>query len=125
MSDELLNAVESGDVGSVEKLLEEGADINYADEDGVTPLMIATQANSIDMIKVVIEKGAAIDTKEKKLGVTALMLAAFLGHAEVAKELLSAGANIYETDNNGQVALRHAQVQGHDNVVEVFKNHNP
>jgi cytohesin len=58
--------------------------------------------------------GAAYDEN----GVTALMLAARMGHADVADTLLAAGANPSATADDGTTALLESVARGHVAIVE-------
>jgi len=56
-------------------VLDYGADINYHEYEMVftqqeTPVMVATQRNSIDLVKWLVEKGADITIKSKVWGKT-------------------------------------------------------
>lgn len=73
----LCNAIIKGDVATVKKFIEYGADVNES-ANGTTPLMLAARYNKVEIIKLLIEKGARIDTKDDK-GFTALK------YAEISK----------------------------------------
>lgn len=51
----------SGALGVVKLLLEQGADINAKDEDGLTPLQIANRMDELDVAKLLMEYGADIE----------------------------------------------------------------
>ncbi|KAH6902429.1 ankyrin repeat-containing domain protein [Coprinopsis sp. MPI-PUGE-AT-0042] len=53
-------------------------------------------------------------------GHTALMLAAMMGHANIAQMLLDAGAKVNAIDNQGYSALMAASMRGHLEVVQVL-----
>lgn len=59
----------------VKRLLDHGADINAADEDGDTPLIFALRANRESIVHLLLERGADAQQPDK-LGRTPLMLAA-------------------------------------------------
>jgi ankyrin repeat protein len=54
-------------------------------------------------------------------GKTALMLAALFGHEEVAKLLLSRGANPEIADKQGNTAMSLAKAQGNQAMVQLLK----
>jgi ankyrin repeat protein len=66
-------AVSKGDIESVKKFLEYGADVNEK-SNGMSPLMIAARYNKVEIIKILISKGAHLDEKDEN-GFTALKYA--------------------------------------------------
>jgi ankyrin repeat protein len=58
-------AIAKGDIETVKKLIEYGADVNET-SDGMTPLMYAARYNKVDIAKYLIEKGARADIKDEK-----------------------------------------------------------
>jgi ankyrin repeat protein len=57
-SDQLVTAVHDGDINAVRRALAAGADVNYEDEDGDTPLMTASYLGQLDIVKLLIKRGA-------------------------------------------------------------------
>jgi len=51
-------AAEEGHAVVVNKLLEAGADVNHAGEDGITPLMRAASSGRLDVVRILVEAGA-------------------------------------------------------------------
>jgi ankyrin repeat protein len=89
-------------------LLDGGADIHIAaDKTGNTPLHVAAQNGSLDLVEKLIAKGADVNarTNESKRGrarlgprgpggrSTPLLLAARSGHVDVMEALIKAGAD--------------------------------
>ena len=58
-----------GDLDTVKKLIEFGADVNQK-SNGMTPAMYAAKYNRVEILKLLIEKGANIE-KESDKGMTA------------------------------------------------------
>ena len=76
-----------------EILLERGAQIDAQSEDrGYSPLMDATQAGSADLVELFLAEGARPDLTSKD-GQTALVVAVGRNDAEVARLLVSGGAD--------------------------------
>ena len=69
-----------GDVQKGRELIDKGADLNPGG--GIPPLSLAVTAKRLDMIAMLIEKGANVNGKGL-MGMTALMLAADAGSVEV------------------------------------------
>lgn len=96
MRPEICIAVESGDIGEVSRLLQAGANVNTTDSVRQTPLSIACNTGNLEIVRILIESGAAVDDGVDKNSVhmTPLMHAAASGHAEIIKLLLDNGAEI-------------------------------
>lgn len=71
----LCTAIVKGDLVTVKKFLEYGSDVNET-SNGVTPLMLAARYNRVDIIVILLEKGAKVGTKDNR-GYTALQYAEF------------------------------------------------
>ena len=54
-------AAENGDVESLKKLLDAGADVNAADDTGCTPLHLAAACADIEAVQLLIERGADVN----------------------------------------------------------------
>ncbi len=78
-------AIVKGDTETVKKLIELGSDVNEK-SNGMTPLMYAARYNRVAIIKMLIDKGAKINTKDSK-GYTAMKFAK-LSNANEAIALL-------------------------------------
>ena len=74
----LLHAAKDGDLTRVEALLKEGLNVNEQDGEGITPLIIASCAGNLDVVKALLTDGA--DTSiEDKLGWNAYKSAMLFG----------------------------------------------
>ncbi|TBX69133.1 ankyrin repeat domain-containing protein [Flavobacterium silvisoli] len=71
----LCTAIYKGDLNTVKKFIEYGADVNE-ESNGMTPLMFAARYNKVEIIKYLLEKGAKKDVKDER-GYTALKYAEF------------------------------------------------
>jgi ankyrin repeat protein len=67
-------------------LIEAGADINKADDDGVTPLYIAAELGQEAIVRALIEAGADVN-KATDNGWTPLSIAAQEGHTAIVQIL--------------------------------------
>ena len=74
-------------------LIEAGADINKATDNGRTPLLFAAQENHEAVVRALIEAGADVN-KARGDGVTPLLFAAYTGHEAVVRALIKAGADV-------------------------------
>lgn len=78
-------AISKGDMATVKKLVEYGADVNEK-SNGMTPLMIAARYNKVEIIKFLLANGAKLKTKDDN-GFTALKYAE-LSNANEAVQFL-------------------------------------
>ncbi|MCF6130655.1 ankyrin repeat domain-containing protein [Flavobacterium wongokense] len=69
----LCNAILKGDLATVKKFVEYGADVNEM-VNGLTPLMFAARYNKVEIIKYLLEKGADKKLKDER-GNTAMQYA--------------------------------------------------
>lgn len=90
----LTYAARIGDVDTVEDLLAGGADADEPMKNGsnVTPLFIASTYGNEDVVRVLLEDGAAINHADD-YGFTPLLMANTNGHATVARLLIQRGAS--------------------------------
>jgi len=94
-----------GDKASVEKLLTAGSDANQANEGWKnTPLLFALGGGQIDIAKLLIKKGAKLNTKNV-LGAGPLHIAASSDKPEVVKWLLEQGIDVNAPDEEGSTPL--------------------
>ena len=84
-------AANSGDLEEVERLLNEGADINARAMNGMTPLILASQMGHTKVVEVLLHRGADVNAKSNA-GSTALMLAKERGHKKIIALLRENGA---------------------------------
>ncbi|CAE7233942.1 mask, partial [Symbiodinium sp. CCMP2456] len=87
----LVHAAGGGDDSVVNLLLDHGADVAAAKNNGGTALMVAAFGGHLAVAKLLLDHGADVAAADSNGG-TALMGAAFGGHLAVAKLLLDHGA---------------------------------
>ncbi|XP_067644240.1 protein TANC2 isoform X3 [Eurosta solidaginis] len=105
-------AVKEGHWAVVEKLIQNGADIDEpVTAARKTPLMIAAEEGHIELLELLIERGAALETQDEE-GFTALSWACLRGRPIAAKCLIERGCNRNHADNNGRTPLDLAAYQG-------------
>ena len=97
-------------------LLEQGADKDKADKDGLTPLICAAQHNHFSVVRYLVEQGADID-KASHTGGNPLYAAAQKGHLPTVTYLVEQGADKDKTTNDGASPLYIAAQNGHLGVV--------
>ena len=103
-------------------LLEHGADVATADNDGGTALMWAAQGGHEAVAQLLLQHGADV-AAAKHNGSTPLMMAAAGGHEAVAQLLLQHGADVAAAKHNGSTALMMAAAGGHEAVAQLLLQH--
>lgn len=96
----------------LELLLEAGADVNGVNEYKDTALMHAAGLGKIQGVLRLLDRGATVDAREQRVGMTALMDAAQSGHTEVVDLLIARGADPELVDNDGKSAAAYG-LEGH------------
>lgn len=92
-NEEFVKAVEKGEIESVRKLLETGANVEATDKIGFTPLSHAAYNGNSEMTALLIEHGADVNNSNT-LGIPPLAYAICYGGFDVAELLLEKGADI-------------------------------
>ena len=93
-------------------LIAGGADPNALDRQQYDIVTIAAVANDLAMLKLALDGRASARNVTSPYRGTALIAAAHLGHAEVVKMLIAAGAPLDHVNNLGWTALIEAIVLG-------------
>ncbi|KAK4865950.1 hypothetical protein LT330_009043 [Penicillium expansum] len=109
-------AAEYGHKEIAEALCEAGADVNFLDTNGETPLVRAAAGGFKALVLMLLEKRSKIQTQGRRYG-TALHSAALHGHLDIVEILLSHGADIKITSGQFGTALHAACLRGHEGVV--------
>ncbi|VUC28740.1 unnamed protein product [Clonostachys rosea] len=106
-------AARGGNKKIVEKLLEEGGNVDDEDEEGYTSLARAAEGGYQELVMMLLRKGADVNAGRR----SPLAVAALRGRKKVVEILLQAGADI---EFQGSDALRFAARGGHQEIVEML-----
>lgn len=97
-AEQFQDAARKGDAAAVRKLLDEGVDVNTKFRYNATALFYACDHGHVEVVKVLLDKGADLTVKDTFYGFTPLMLATGPAqkkrpeHTEIAKLLIAKGA---------------------------------
>ncbi len=107
--EELLQAANKGKYTTLKTLLKAGVDPTIRNNKGATILHIAAKKGYLNIVKLGIEYGIDVNSRETDKGYTALPLTKKI---EIAQYLLSQGADINAHSNQGWTAFLLAAQQG-------------
>jgi len=108
------------DADTVAQLIHAGADVNLANDLGVTALGLVCKNGNPVIAKALLDAGANANATQAG-GETVLMTAAWTGNAEVVSRLLAHGADPNRKDpSRGQTALMWAIDERHQDVAKVL-----
>ncbi|XP_070540511.1 fibronectin type 3 and ankyrin repeat domains protein 1-like [Ptychodera flava] len=117
----LMLACFAGQLEVVKTLRAEGATWEVCDKGGSTPMHWAVDSGNTRLLRWIIEDGCPVDIRDRNSGWTPLMRACTLGgNTEVARVLISSGANVNTKDNDGKTPLMIAALNGHLSLVELL-----
>ncbi|TRY69888.1 hypothetical protein DNTS_015350 [Danionella cerebrum] len=103
---DIFHALKLGQVTLVHQLLQEDPGlVNKCNGDGASPLMMASVGGDLELVKLLVEKKANVNTQDTHHGWTALMQATYHGNKEVVRFLLEQGADVNLRAKNGYSAF--------------------
>lgn len=91
--EDMLTAVKMNDITTVGNLLQRGVDVNTSDALGNSLLMLAAENGNLPILELLLRKKAKVLTRNR-YGDSALMVAALRGHPKATAALVAAGAEI-------------------------------
>jgi ankyrin repeat protein len=114
----LLELASTHRTDSVRALLDAGAQVDEADDDGITILSWAAIANRVEMARLLIKRGADVNHVDKK-GMTPLLYAASIdfGDSAMIDVLLQSGARTSARTKEGLTALDLAHKYNHTHLL--------
>ena len=111
LSTSVADAAEAGDSAAVRALIQQKADLNAAQTDGMTALNWAAYRDDLETARLLVRAGADVRTKNR-YGVTPLSSACENGNAALVELLLKAGVDANEALPGGETALMRASRTG-------------
>uniref|UniRef100_A0A2M4AAD6 Protein phosphatase 1 regulatory subunit 12a n=1 Tax=Anopheles triannulatus TaxID=58253 RepID=A0A2M4AAD6_9DIPT len=115
-----LAACDAGDKDEVEYLLQDGADIDTANVDGLTALHQACIDDNLDMVEFLVQKGADVNRKDNE-GWTPLHATASCGFLSIARYLIENGADLAAINSDGELPV---DLANSDAMEDLIHHHN-
>jgi ankyrin repeat protein len=120
LSDQLIYEIRQCDrIDPIIELLAKGADVNYSNALGWTPLMYAARNSRIEIAKLLIDLGAEVNAKDGK-GNNALVYAVWRNNLGMAVLLLDNGADMTVRDRQAADLIGHAKTWGNLEMADLL-----
>ncbi|KAK3563407.1 hypothetical protein QTP86_026229, partial [Hemibagrus guttatus] len=125
-SQSIFSYVEEENLPAVKAYLDKHRDVDSRSDNGQTPLMLAAEQGSVEIVQELIRRGANVNLDDVDCW-TALISASKEGHVEVVQELLANNANLEHRDMGGWTALMWGAYKGRVEVARLLleKGANP
>jgi len=120
ITQELLEAIlNDADVTEIEKLIDQGADVNFQDQSGIAQVLcLAIAKNNYAVVELLIARGANVNLKDYFVGITPIFAA--LQNPHILKLLLEKGANPNVQIISGQTPLIIAIAENQIEIVKIL-----
>ena len=115
----LLDSSSSSSSGQQQQQQKRGPLVEMANFNDTTPLMRAAQEGHVRVVKLLLDRGAAVN-RRNRVQMTALMLASQRGHAAVCQVLIERGAELNSMTEQNSTSLLLACKRGHVDVVKTL-----
>jgi ankyrin repeat protein len=112
----LVDAAERGDLPAVERLLDDGADVDERRANGRTAVTAAALGDHVDVARVLIAAGADVDLQDSERN-NALLVTGQTGSVAMLREVLKASPDFTRTNRYGGVSVIPASERGHVDYV--------
>jgi len=115
----LVVSSENGHFSIVEFLVQNGADVNQASNDGAIPLFMSSQNGHFPIVEFLVQKGADVNQviNDRR---TPLLISSHNGHFPIVEFLVQNDADVNYADNNGATPILMSSQNGHFSIVEIL-----
>ena len=115
--------VGGGSKGTLQAIIDHGADVNASNKDNVTALMMACWMGNVEAINVLLNTGADLNIADGKLGITCIQLAVCKSCSkDVLEALIDHGADVNATNKDNVTALMIACQNGNMEAISILLN---
>lgn len=119
----LLNATGGKQQNIAEYLISKGADLNAANNDGITICHSCIINDTPTIFKKIMDSGAKFDVPDAKFGAQPIHYAAYLGKIEYLKILVTRGADINARNKSDETPLYKAIENNHEDIAIYLIEH--
>jgi ankyrin repeat protein len=116
----LHQAVRDGNLPEVQRLVNNGANVNSVDSTGSQPLLDAALSGRLEIAGFLLARGADPDARNTENGATALQYAIISSRTAVVQLLLTSGAHANSVSRDGQSMLHLAASKDNQAVVQLL-----
>lgn len=117
------SAAAKGNVKAIERLYNEGENINEPDDMGVTPLIHAITLNQKESLLALLKSGADINVGDTEFANTPLHHAITQGSISFTRILLEKGADVALRNHEGKTPLDLALNTHNEEMISLIKSH--
>jgi len=118
----LRESVNSGNVDQVRQILADGVNVDYVDDDSMTPLQHAAYKGNLELCEMLLAHGADVNYSAHENGYTPLMFAALSGKKDVVRVLLEHDACVGLVNSVQRTAAQMAAFIGQHEIVSLINN---
>lgn len=116
---DLADAVGAGNVSDVRIFLQRDPQaVHQPGANSMLPIHLAAQRGRSEVIPLLLQAGADVNTPHEKVHATPLQYAAAAGHLNAVRTLLAANARVNAVDTQGRTPLMWAASKGHVSVIQ-------
>lgn len=118
----LVNAALQGNTAAVTFLLDQGHNINERAPNGYTALHAAAYEGHLDIVRLLVERGAIVNDQQNTEAIAPLHAAAELNRLDVVAYLLSSGVDVNPIQAGGWSPVMRATFKGFPEMVRLLRS---